>query len=108
MGKGEVWLVNLSLGEGHEQSGQRPAILYSGPIAETVVVIPLTSNISRANLPFTELLKATSTNNLQADSVALIFQIRCISTTRLVRKVATLSQSEVRLIDAQVRGLFGL
>ncbi|MEK7874279.1 MAG: type II toxin-antitoxin system PemK/MazF family toxin [Chloroflexota bacterium] len=46
--RGEVWLINLDPARGHEQAGQRPALIVSddtfnhGP-AGLVVVIPITS-----------------------------------------------------------------
>lgn len=44
MKKGEIWLVNPGSPGGHEQSGMRPAVIFSDVVARLVMVVPLTSN----------------------------------------------------------------
>lgn len=40
MRKGDICVVDLSLGTGHEQRGERPAILISDTKTNIVVIIP--------------------------------------------------------------------
>ncbi len=45
MKKGDVLIVNLTPEVGHEQYGQRPAILISDTKTSVAIVIPLTTNL---------------------------------------------------------------
>lgn len=51
MKKGGVCIVNLAVEVGHEQYGQRPAILISNPKTGILIVIPLTSNLEALRFP---------------------------------------------------------
>ena len=78
MKKGDIFLVDLSSGFGHEQRGFRPAILVSSFIAGMVVVIPLTTKFESLRFPYTLSIIASSVNSLEQNSVALVFQIKSI------------------------------
>ncbi len=108
MAKGEIWHVRLLEGVGHEQTGSRPAIIYGARTGGMIVVVPLTTNMSRANLGYTETMKATSANGLREDSVALAFQIVSISTDRLVSKLGMTEGPHIRNIDAMIRDMLSL
>ena len=54
--------------------GLSPA--YSG--RSTVIVVPLTSDLSSRSLPLRLVIEATSANALAADSLALCDQITCL------------------------------
>jgi len=53
MKKGDVCIIDLVAGVGHEQYSQRPAILISDTKTSIVVVIPLTSNLEALRFPYT-------------------------------------------------------
>lgn len=79
-----IYNVDFGVGEGHEQSYPRPAIVLK-VINELnmCIVIPLTSNMNHLNLPYTVQINKTGHTNLRENSVALVFQIRAIDRTRL-------------------------
>ncbi len=108
MARGELWQVDLKTGAGHEQEGRRPAILVGCKVADIIVVIPVTSNLHAAKFPYTEIIDASETNGLTEVSVALVFQMRAISSGRLIRRIGTLSPGEMERIDAQMIGLLQL
>jgi mRNA-degrading endonuclease toxin of MazEF toxin-antitoxin module len=65
MKKGDVCIVNLAVGVGHDQYGQRPAILISDTKIGIVIVIPLTSNLEALRFPFTLAILPDKQNNLK-------------------------------------------
>jgi mRNA interferase MazF len=86
--RGEVWLVDLETGRGHEQTGQRPVLIVSddalnaGP-AGLVMVIPLTSKVAKSkNIP-THIRIDPPEGGLKTPSVVLCDQLRTISKDRL-------------------------
>lgn len=108
MAKGDIWLIELGKDIGHEQDGKRPAIVIGCVTGTLVVVIPITSNLDRLNFPFTELIRPNATNSLDADSVALVFQMRAIDQRRLVKKIGSLGSRDMEKIDALIAGLLQL
>ena len=44
MKKGEIWYAEIPKSNGYEQSGLRPVIILSETEANTVIIIPFTSN----------------------------------------------------------------
>ena len=71
--KGDICLVNLDGGFGHEQFGKRPALILATTDTHIVVVVPITSNAEALRFSHTFLLKANTGNGLTHDSVALLF-----------------------------------
>ena len=57
----EIWYVDLNPIIGHEQSGERPAIVVSrAPKLKMVMVIPLTGASNSARFPYTLQIKNTT------------------------------------------------
>lgn len=108
MKKGDIYLVDLSSGVGHEQHGFRPAILVSESIAGMVVVLPLTTNLEALRFPYTLSIIESSVNNLEQNSVALIFQIKSIDKNRLRKKIGILPSSDLKKIDSQMKKMLRL
>ena len=82
MRRGEVWWADLGPYRPQEQTGRRPVIIWqSNALIRTlrsVLVIPLTTNLDRANLAGTAIVEASPELGLREDSVALAFQIRAV------------------------------
>lgn len=100
--RGDVWLANLNPTQGSEQAGIRPVIIFQNNLVSrfstTVIVIPLTSNLRRAELPIC--LKISQGNGgLTQDSVALCFQMRVLDKGRLIRKLGELESKNIRDIE---------
>jgi len=101
----EVWLVELPFAGGHEQSGFRPAIILGQVVANTVLVIPCTSNQSAHRFPFTVVVSPSKVNGLTHDSVALCFQLRAIDVKRVSRKLGKLSLKDSKQISHTLSSL---
>src|SRR5438045_839243 len=86
--RGEIWLVDLGMGRGHEQAGQRPALVVSddafnqGP-AGLVMVVPLTSKVLKSKHIPAHIPVAPPEGGLKTPSVILCDQLRTISKDRL-------------------------
>jgi mRNA interferase MazF len=98
MKKSEVWILELPEGKGHEQKGERPAIILARANA-MLLVVPLTSNMDRAKFSFTELVEQTPQNGLSTDSIALVYQLSSQDESRLKRKIGNISKEKQEAID---------
>jgi mRNA interferase MazF len=88
MKRGEIYYADLDPAVGSEAAKRRPVLIVSrdanNRAANTVTIIPITSNIDRI-YPFEVLLLATDTG-LPKDSKAQAQQIRTIAKVRLLGK----------------------
>lgn len=105
MKKGEVWICDLAEGKGHEQKGERPAIVLARA-NHLLLVVPLTSNTDRAEFSFTELIEQTPDNGLSMDSIALIFQLGSQDESRAIRKIGVISKEKQEAIDKLILEMF--
>ncbi|PZV25991.1 MAG: PemK family transcriptional regulator [Snowella sp.] len=92
--RGDIYLADLNPSRGSEQAGVRPVILVQRQnldrFTRTVVVIPVTTNLRRAQIPGTVLIPVGE-GGLSQESVALCDQIVVIDRQRLQRQLGTLS-----------------
>ena len=106
MTRGEIYLADLGSGTGSEQSGTRPVIVVQADsinrYSETVVIIPLTTNLKRAQIPGCLLLHQGE-GGLTQDSVALCYQIRVISKQRLIYQLGILPTSSLNRLEAALK-----
>ncbi len=94
-------MVSLTETVGSEQRGQRPALVIAvQPQANISTVVPLTSNLDASRLPFSYKMPSTLNNGLEADSVALVFQIRSLTMTagRFLFKMGSVEQEHFKNI----------
>ncbi len=108
--RGEVWLVDLNPTRGHEQAGQRPALVVSEDIfndgpADLCIVIPITSRLrpipSQIRIPRFE-------GGLEKESAALCEAVRSISKNRFARKLGVIRPDRMRIVEDVLRILMGL
>ena len=64
-------------------------------VLESVLVVPLTTNLDRAKLAGTALLISSSAGEPPQDSVALAFQMRAVPKSALQTKIRDLDESEL-------------
>ena len=107
MKHGDIWLVDLSDAKGHEQRGIRPAIIVGSANGLTVVV-PCTTTMSTARFSHTYLISPSSHNGLDADSIALVFQIVALDRDRFQHRIGALSEHQRLAIVALIRDLLEL
>ncbi len=102
MKRGEIWWADLAPYRAREQTGRRPVIVWQGDtltrLLQSVLVVPLTTNLDRAKLAGTALISATD-GALAADSVALVFQMRAIPKACLKTRIRSLSVEELSELD---------
>ena len=102
MKRGEIWWADLGAHRPLEQTGQRPVVVWQSDALtrrlQSVLVVPLTTNLDRANLAGTAVIEATEDGPLQT-SVALAFQMRAVPKSCLRDRIRELSDSELRELE---------
>ncbi len=94
--------------KGHEQAGQRPALVLSADIfnaAGMVTVLPVTSKAR----PFKTRVPVTPPEGgLSVPSWVIGEQVRTISTSRLGRRMGVVRRTTIAAVEDVVRMLLGL
>ena len=106
MKRGEIYYANLSPTVGSEMDKRRPVLIVSNNAnnraADTVTIVPITSNVSRV-YPF-EVLLEPKDSGLPKLSKVQAQQIRTISKQRISAGVlGTLSRDMMQLVDAAIK-----
>lgn len=105
---GDVYLVEISASEGHEQQGLRSAIIVqtadSVDKVPTILIIPFTTQIKASNFPFTLVVEPDSANNLTSVSIALVFQLRAIDKKRLKNRIGSLNTNGIQVLKQVENG----
>ncbi len=98
---GDVCLMELPSSDGHEQTGQRPCLIISEMEANTLLVVPFTTNLRAIKYLSSIQIEPSSLNGLDNTSIALVFQLRAIDVKRLIKKIGVLEEEylkDVKLI----------
>jgi len=108
--RGEIWLADLNPVRGHEQGGQRPALVISTDIynsgpAGLVVVLPLTR--THRGIPLHIPIKPPE-GGVKNASAILCDAVRSISKDRLVKKWGTVSAPVMKDLEDRLRILLEL
>ena len=102
MRRGELWWANLGAHRPQEQTGRRPVIIWQSDalngVLQSVLVVPLTTNLDRARLAGTAIISATP-DGPPADSVALAFQMRAIPKTAIDSRIRALTDTELAELE---------
>lgn len=111
--RGEIWVVELGSGVGHEQMGRRPALVVSidpfnsGP-AELVMTVPVTSQVGKSRRIAAHVPIQPPEGGLRAPGVILCDQLRTLSKQRLVTRWGDVSPATLSQVEAVIRFLLGL
>jgi len=101
--RGEVWWADLGAYRPQEQTGRRPVVIWQSDtltsVLRSVLVVPLTTNLARANLAGTVLISSSSIGGPPQDSIALAFQMRAIPKSALQAKIRDLEESEIEELE---------
>ena len=101
--RGEVWWADLGSYRPREQTGRRPVVIWQSDTLtrklDSVLVVPLTTNLDRAKLAGTALISSSSAGRTPEDSVALAFQMRAIPKSALQTKLRDLDESELEELE---------
>ena len=109
--QGEVWWADLPAPAGSAPGFRRPVIVvqadsFNQSAIKTVVVVPLTTNIRRADAPGNVRLSARATG-LRSESVANVSQIVATDRGYLTERVGKLSRSYLELVLTGVDVVLG-
>jgi len=100
--RGEIWWADLGGHRPMEQTGRRPVVIWQSDaltsVLASVLVVPLTTNLDRAQLAGTALVQATD-GGLPDESVALAFQMRAVPKSALVTRVRPLTETEMSELE---------
>ena len=108
MTHGEIWTIDFGQPVGSLPSKIRPAVVMQNDLLgikdlNTVVVIPFTSNLDRADFEPNILIKKEETG-LSKDSVAVIHLIGAVNKFCLEKKVSRFSEENYqKLVEAVVK-----
>lgn len=102
MRRGELWWANLGSHRPQEQTGRRPVVVWQSDslnrVLQSVLVVPLTTNLDRAQLAGTAIISA-SPDGPPTDSVALAFQMRAIPKSALDSRIRSLTDIELAELE---------
>ena len=108
--RGDIVLISFD-GVGSEQRGLRPAVILQNDIGNqnstTVLVAPLTTKLTKANIP-THVFLSKDRTSLKADSTVLLEQVRVMDKCRMLRRVACVCDADMEKINLAIKVSFGL
>jgi mRNA interferase MazF len=108
--RGDMYYAELNPAVGSEQDGKRPVLICSNDLGNkyspTVVVVPLTGNIMKRQLPTHVVIPKT--NGLEHDSLALAEQIRTLDRSRLRCYIGHISKEQQSDIDMALAVCVGI
>ena len=103
MKRGEIWWADLGAYRLREQTGRRPVVIWQSDtltsLLQSILVVPLTTNLERANLAGTAIIEALPHGGPPEDSIALAFQMRAVPKSALVEKMRDLTESELAELE---------
>ena len=104
MARGDVLLITLPDSDRREQSGRRPVIAVQMDMEgePMLMVAPVTSNLAALRFNFSVRVEPAPENGLTIPSVIMVFQMRAIDKTRIVRKIGQLSQDDMIRVDTEI------
>jgi mRNA interferase MazF len=104
--RGEVYLASLDPSIGHEIAKTRPVLIMSNDIGNkysgTVTILPITSQRLKKIYPF-EVKLEKGVANLPKDSKVKTDQIRTIDKRRIVKRIGTLENESINLVETALK-----
>jgi mRNA interferase MazF len=110
MKRGEIWVVGFDPVVGHEQAGQRPALVvsadaFNGSGAGLVTVLPITSKPRK--LP-SRVRIAPPEGGLRFESWVVCEQVRTVSNQRLISRLGAAAPTTLSTVSDILRLLLEL
>ena len=109
--RGDIILVNFDPIIGKEQGRTRPAIVIQNNISNiyspTTIVAPITSKIYSKEFP-TNVQISSANSGLEKESTVLLNQIRAIDKSRVIKRISSLKDAEMRKVDLAIKVSLGL
>jgi len=105
----DIWEVELTDATGNETLGRRPAVVMAVHTqTEMYMVVPLTSNMDANRFPNTCDIPRSTRNQLYMESVAMIFQMRCLCQDRFIHKIGILEKTHFDRIGTLIKNFLQL
>ena len=108
---GELYWADLPPANGHAQAGLRPVMVLQddgpGRPLPTVLIVPLTRTQAATRFAGTVFLPASAANNLPADSVLLVFQLRALDRRQFRRPIGAVEPTILALVYEALDRLTG-
>lgn len=115
MVRGDIVLVDLphpASGTGHEQVGNRPALIVHNDATSStlsvIMIVPFTGKLSAQRFPHTIPVQPSPANGLSCPSVLLVFQLRAIDRQRMLKTIGHLEAETMELVEAEMKRLLDL
>jgi len=109
MRQGEIWEINLSPSVGAEIKKKRPAVIINDDaigILPLKVIVPITAWKDRyQGAIWMVRIEPDSKNKLKKVSAIDTFQIRSISTNRLIRKIGSVSSNVLDEVKTAIKAV---
>jgi mRNA interferase MazF len=99
--KGDIFILENSDSEGHEQSGNRPHVVVTQVVAGVATVAPCTTSRNAKKYQYSVLVNADKENGLDQNSYVLIFQSFACDTESLKRKIGHLDENSINKIKIE-------
>ena len=110
--QGEIYQINLDPTIGSEMTKQRTCVILNADdigILPLKVAAPITDYKKHyANVPWMVSLEPNKINNLSEPSVIDLFQLRSLSDQRIIRRIGSLTKSELARAIEAVKLVFGI
>ena len=110
--RGQVYRCNFGIGIGSEMQKDRPALIIQNDVANVhsgnTIVVPITHDASDLPCVANIITRTTDDGTVVLDGQANVANIMCVSKARLGNYIATLSSSEMKLVDEALAKTTGL
>jgi mRNA interferase MazF len=108
----EIWLINLEPTVGAEIKKTRPCVILNDDsigILPLKVVAPITDFKEQyEDVPWMVKLMPDDINKIKKVSVIDIFQVRCVSKERLIKRIGIINDKNLKDVIAALRVVFGI
>jgi mRNA interferase MazF len=110
--RGDIWWADFGIPFGSEPGFRRPVLIiqsdsFNKSQLNTVVVIPLTTNLLLENAPGNLLIEKDE-SKLSKDSVIVVSQIYAIDRHRLLEYVSTISKNILSDVEYGIKMVLGI
>ena len=105
--RGEIWWADFGIPFGSEPGFRRPVLimqedLFTKSRINTVIIIPLTTNLILENAPGNVLVEKED-SGLTKDSVIVVSQLSAIDKHRFVERIGTIRKSIIEEVESGIR-----
>ena len=112
MVRGDIWWADFGIPYGSEAGFKRPVLIiqddaFNRSRINTVIVIPITTNLVLADAPGNVLLEKEE-SGLSKDSVIVVSQISSIDRNRLIEKINRIESNVFREVEYGIKMILGV